>query len=61
MKRVVLRLIVALICTAVSAATPARDPAERLMEIARQADAVTIQFYSRSGKEEVAFTDAFWI
>ena len=59
--RFVLGLILVVICLAVRAATPASGPAEHLMAIARQADAVTIEFYSQSGKEEVTFTDVFWI
>lgn len=44
-----------------AASTTASDPAEHLVAIAQQADAVTIEFYSPSGKEEVAFTDIFWV
>lgn len=47
--------------TTVGASTPATDPAEHLIAVARQADSVTIEFYSPSGKEEVTFTDIFWI
>ena len=46
---------------AIAASTPASEPAERLMATAREADSVTIEFYSQSGKEEVTFTDIFWI
>ena len=60
MKRSFLGFILVVICAAVRAA-PASDPAEQLTAIARQADAVTIEFYSKSEKEEVTFTDVFWI
>lgn len=41
--------------------TAPSDPAEHLMAVARQADSVSIEFYSASGKEEVTFTDIVWI
>lgn len=51
-----------LVATAmIAASTTANDPAEQLIAVARQADSVTIEFYSPSGKEEVTFTDVFWI
>lgn len=60
-------LIVALVAGVLSAAvpspspSPANDPATHLINAAREADAVTIEFYSPSGKEVVTFTDVFWI
>lgn len=60
-------LVVALVAGALSAAVPSRspspgnDPATHLINVARDADAVSIEFYVRGGKEEVTFTDPFWI
>jgi len=61
MKSRFLALFVIVTCVATAAPAPASDPAERLMAVAREADSVTIEFYSQTGKEEVAFTDIFWI
>lgn len=60
-------LVVALVVGVLSAALPppssssVNDPATHLINAAREADAVTIEFYSPSGKEVVTFTDVFWI
>jgi hypothetical protein len=60
-------LVVALVVGVLSAAvpppspSPVNDPATHLINAARGADAVTIEFYSPSSKEVVTFTDIFWI
>ncbi len=60
-------LVAVLVAGALSAAvpppspSPVNDPATHLINAAREADSVTIEFYSRTGKEEVTFTDIFWI
>jgi hypothetical protein len=52
--------IVAIACTAFGSITAA-SPAKQLAESVLNADSVTIEFYSRSGKEEVTFSDSAWL
>jgi hypothetical protein len=46
---------------AAPAAVGADTPAKHLSDIVQEADSVTIEYYSPSGKDEVAFADKPWL
>ncbi len=61
MKQIFTALFVLAISSTGIAATPAADVGDHLMSVIRDADSVSIEFYSRAGKEEVSFVDPFWV